>query len=123
MMCPAAQTPLFLLMIDSLPGHHRFRPAPREMAAGSGTRCSTAQHLVVQRRIASVTTRKCACLPPVALYRTCKLSKSLQAEVSYTWLRNTRDDGNYEGSSTLTLNRRRMRKAVRVPSPRTLSMG
>ena len=36
----------------------------------------------------------------------------MQAEVTYTWLRNTRDDGNYEGSSTLTLNRRKMRKAV-----------
>ena len=40
----------------------------------------------------------------------------MQAEVTYTWLRNTRDDGNYEGSSTLTLNRRKMRKAVRFAS-------
>ena len=38
-----------------------FRPTPREMAAGSGTRCSTAQRLVVQHRMASVTARKCAC--------------------------------------------------------------
>ena len=37
----------------------------------------------------------------------------MQAEVTYQWLRKTKDEGNYEGSSTLTLNKRKLRKAVR----------
>ena len=37
----------------------------------------------------------------------------MQAEVTYEWMRGTKDEGGYNASSKLTLNRRKLRKAVR----------